>query len=220
MGRFSSAKIKAHIERVSPSTRTLLLLILTPMPLFYAVVHFFFTLRQYETLESEMLRIFKKSHHLDLLHQKEQTLLSTLKNPDHFYIDNHLEPLTFLEPEIKKTETVLFENPNEEKLKKRLRFLKEGTNRLRFIETHTRTHGTFLEVEEDQQNPVEIDEEDLKKILSLVEGVTIWPYGPKEKRPQLIIRDFELSKKENSSQDYVFVINMNLIKRESNNEKN
>ena len=149
------------------------------------------------------------------LHQKESVFLSSLKNPDHFYIDKHIETLCFLEPEIRKTEAQLLENPNDDTLKKRLHFLKEGPNRLLFSEVQTRQHNHFQEVEEKQQHVVEMNEEDLKKTLSLIEGVTIWPYGPKEMRPQLIIKDFQLSKKETSSQEFVYIINMDLIKRES-----
>ncbi len=67
-----------------------------------------------------------------------------------------------------------------------------------------------------QQTPIELNEEDLKRLLCLIEGATIWPYGPKEGRPQLIIKDFTLSKKELPSQEKVYVVSIQLIKRENN----
>lgn len=191
------------------------LFVIAPLPFLYFFFHFFAQLFAYENLADEMQRIYKKSKQLQTLHQKESDFLASLKNPDHFYIDKHLETLCFLEPEIKKTEALLLDSPNDETLKKRLHFLKEGPNRLLFSEVQTRQQNRFQEVEEKQQHLVEMNEEDLKKTLSLIEGVTIWPYGPKEKRPQLIIKDFQLSKKEISSQEFVYAINMHLIKRES-----
>lgn len=191
------------------------LLIAAPIPFLYFFFHFFVQLNAYEQLTDELHRIYRKSIQLESLHQKESDFLSSLKNPDHFYIDKHLETLCFLEPEIKKTEALLNENPSDDALNKRLHFLKEGPNRLLFTEQQTRQHQHFQEVEEKQQHLVEMNEEDLKKTLSLIEGVTIWPYGPKEKRPQLIIKDFQLSKKELSSGESVFVVNMHLIKREN-----
>lgn len=191
------------------------LLIAAPLAFFYFLFHFLSQLSAYNHFQDEIDRIQRKNTQLQALHQKESLFLSALKNPDHFYIDKHLETLCFLEPEIKKLEATLKENPADESLKKRLHFLKEGPNRLLFSEIQTRQQGHFQEVEEKQQHIVEMNEEDLKKLLSLVEGITIWPYGPKEKRPQLIIKDFQLSKKENAPQEFVYVINMHLIKRES-----
>jgi hypothetical protein len=130
-------------------------------------------------------------------------------------LDKNVESLTFLLPEIKKLEAIQSENPDEEQVGGRLQFLKEGSNRLTFAEEQIRTNESFREIEEQQQHPVEMNEEDLKKLLCLIEGITIWPYGPKEGRPQLIIKDFKLSKKEISSQEKVFVVSMQLIKREN-----
>lgn len=99
-------------------------------------------------------------------------------------------------------------------MQKRLNSLKEGKNRLLFSEEKIRSKDKMREVFEKQQHPVEINDEDLKQLLCVIEGVTIWPYGPKEGKPQLIIQDFQLSKKRTHAQDHVFVVNMNLIKRE------
>jgi len=211
------------MNRYLPKLRSLIagnagytaLLVLAPLPFLYFFFHFFVQLWAYENLADEMQRISNKAKQLQTLHQKESDFLVSIKNPDHFYIDKHLETLCFLEPEIKKTESLLLDSPNDESLKKRLHFLKEGPNRLLFSEVQTRQHNRFLEVEEKLQHLVEMNEEDLKKTLSLIEGVTIWPYGPKEKRPQLIIKDFQLSKKEIASQEFVYAVNMHLIKRES-----
>jgi hypothetical protein len=192
-----------------------LLLAIAPLPFLYFFVHFFTQLYTLETFGEEVARIHKKSVQFQSLQQKESGFLSSLQHSDHFYIDQHLETLCFLEPEIKKTEALLLENPHHELLKKRLHFLKEGPNRLLFSEVQTRQHHVFQEVEEKQQHFVEMNEEDLKKMLSLIEGVTIWPYGPKEKRPQLIIKDFQLTKKETPSQEFVYMVNMHLIKREN-----
>ncbi len=191
------------------------ILIAAPIPFLYLLFHFIAQLSFYENISNEIERISKKSAQIESLHQKEGSFLSSLRNADHFYIDKHLETLCFLEPEVKKMEAQLLENPNDDGLKKRLFFLKEGPNRLLFSEIQTRQSSNFQEVEEKQQHFVEMNEEDLKRTLSLIEGVTIWPYGPKEMRPQLIIKDFQLSKKENGSQEFVYVVNMDLIKRES-----
>jgi hypothetical protein len=87
--------------------------------------------------------------------------------------------------------------------------------RLVFVEEAVRSTELFREVELSQQQPVEVNEEDLKRLLCLIEGVTIWPYGPKEGRPLFIIKDFKLSKQELPSKEKVFLIAMQLIRREA-----
>jgi tyrosyl-tRNA synthetase len=192
-----------------------LLLIAAPVPFLIFLFHFFFGLQKLEQLEGEMERIHTKMIVMQESQKKESALLSSLKNPDPQYLDKHVEPLTFLLPEIKKLEMIQLENPEEEHIAKRLQLLKDGGNRLCFSEEQIRANELFRETEEKQQQPIELNEEDLKKLLCLIEGVTIWPYGPKEGRPQLIIKDLKLTKKELSPNEKVYVVMMQLIKREN-----
>lgn len=199
-----------------PSSFSMVLLLIgAPLPFIIALFHFIFGLQKLEELENEIERIHTKAVVLQESQRKENSLLSSLKNPDPHYLDKQVESLAFLFPEIKKLEAIQLENPDEEQIAKRLQFLKEGGNRLRFSEEQIRSNDHVRETEEKQQQPVELNEEDLRKLLCLIEGVTIWPYGPKEGRPQLIIKDFKLNKKELSSHEKVFVVSMELIKREN-----
>jgi hypothetical protein len=191
------------------------LLMIAPVPFFIFLFHFLFGLQSLSKLEEEMERIHAKMVVFQETERKESFLLSSLKNPDPYYLDKNVETLTFLLPEIKKLEAIQSENPDEEQIAKRLQMLKDGSNQLRFSEEQICSNELFRETEEMQQQIVELNEEDLKKLLCLIEGVTIWPYGPKEGRPQLIIKDFRLSKKELSSHEKVFVVSIQLIKREN-----
>jgi hypothetical protein len=192
-----------------------LLLLAAPVPFLFFLFNFFFGLQKLEQLEEEMERIHMKMVVMQESQKKESALLSALKSPDPQYLDKHVETLTFLLPEIKKLETIQLENPEEEQIAKRLQLLKNGGNRLRFSEEEIRANELFRETEEKQQQSIDINEEDLKKLLCLIEGVTIWPYGPKEGRPQLIIKDFKLTRKELSPNEKVYVVMMQLIKREN-----
>lgn len=190
-------------------------LIIAPFPFLFFLMHFIFGVQKMNAIEEEMERIHVRVTLSQEILRKESSLLNSLKNPDPHYLDKNIETLTFLLPEVKKLEAISLENPYDDQILKRLQFLKEGGNALVFEEEQIRTNETFREIEEKQQHPIEINEEDLKKLLCLIEGITIWPYGPKEGRPQLIIKDFRLSKKEISSQEKVFVITLQLIKREN-----
>jgi hypothetical protein len=192
-----------------------ILLAIAPLPFFASLAHFFSGLQTLKELESELVRVSAKMVSNQALENKEASLLLALKNPDPHYLDKHVETLNFLLPEVKKLEAFQMEHPEDEQIAKRLLSLKATQNRLTFSEEQIRTNELFREVEEKQQRPIEVNEEDLKKLLCLIEGVTIWPYGPKEGRPLFIIKDFTLSKKELFAKEKIFIVSMQLIKRES-----
>lgn len=191
------------------------LIFAAPLPLVLCAFHYLSQFQKLEELESEIERIHIKTAHVEETRAKESAVLASLKNPDPQYLDKQLETLTFLLPEIKKLETLQTDLPDDEQVAKRVQFLKEGGNRLLFSEEQIRTHESFRETEEKQQHTIEINEEDLKKLLCLIEGVTIWPYGPKEGRPQLIITDFKLQKIERPTQEKVYAVSLQLLKREN-----
>ncbi len=190
------------------------LIALCPLPFMLTLFHFFAHLQSLESIEEDILRLERKSLYAQDWLKKESAFLTQLKTSDHFYIDKHLETLTFLEPEVKKMEAFLLENDQDDSLKKRVQLLKGTANKLLFSEEKMRHDDQFQEIEEKQQMPVEMNEEDLKKLLSFIEGLTIWPYGPKEARPQLIVTDFQLTKKELPTHEHVFVVQLQLLKRE------
>lgn len=137
----------------------------------------------------------------------EEAFLAKMQRADHSYIDKYLETLVFLGEEIAELE--MQKDPLS---KKRLEFLKSNNNRLLFGEDQIRKGSLFQEVEERLLHPVEMEEEDLKKMLSLIEETS--PFPCVTDAPQLIIKHFELIKKSLSSEQEVFVISMQLIKRE------
>jgi hypothetical protein len=191
-------------------------LVVVPLPFLLSCFYFFEKLQTLDQLKSEMQRVQAKTLLVQENERRENSLLASLKHPDPHYLDKNIETLTFLLPELKKLERIHAENGEEERSQSRLCFLKDGDNRLLFSEEQIRTQDHFREIEERQQRPVEMNEEDLKKLLCLVEGITIWPYGPKEGRPQLIITDFSLTKKETPSQEKLFTVSMQILKREYN----
>ena len=138
------------------------------------------------------------------------------RDADHFYIDKYLETLLFLEPEIESLKTIS-DNPNfppDENVKKRLEFLQGDGNALAFTEGVVQSTPYFQEVTETQVHPVEVNLEDLKTILCRIEGVSIDGCEPPPHRPQLLILDFKIEKKNVSEKNQVFQLNLKLLKRE------
>jgi len=189
-------------------------LILGFLPFSCMILFFYTRMEKLNQYQERLEQVHKKAIVQKIHREKESAFLTKIKHADHFYIDKHLETFTFLENEIKRLQACAYEPEQEDAAKRRLSFLKEESNRLLFTEEKIRRNETIQEIEEKQQHPVEMNEEDLKKLLTLIEGTIISPYLPKENRPQLIIKNFELSKKPVSSEEDVFVVNMQLIKRE------
>ncbi len=189
-------------------------LILAPLPFVYFLVSFFLNMQTLDQVEEEIAYLQQKSLSSEIKKEKENSFVAQMERSDHFYLDKHLESLLFLESEVMKLQALTFTHPQNEQIKDRLHFLRDGGNRLLFAEEGIQNSDLFQEVEEKQQQSVEMNEEDLKKLFTLIEGVSIWPYAPKEARPQLIIKDFDLAKKSTGPQEKVYLVNMQLIKRE------
>lgn len=203
--------IKAQL---SPSMLYLSLFVLSLTPFFYLAFNLSERIQKLNLLEEKINAVEENSRSVKEREKREKNLAAQIQNADQFYIDKYLETLLFLEPEVKRLEAVCQAVSCDPAAKKRLQFLKEGDNKLLFAEQQIQRAETFREVEERQQNPVEVNAEDLKKLLSRIESVTIGNEAPRPNSPQLIIKSFELSKKASQRQEDLFLVNMFLLKRE------
>lgn len=192
-----------------------ILLLVAPVPFLSLLLYHSSCLEKLAILSEKIEILHEKKQHADQIRKRQHSFASTLSQADSQYIDKHLETLTFLESEVKKLETKTTDVPGNESWAKRLAFLKEGSNRLLFVEEKRRSKDKLCETIEKLEHPVEIHEEDLKKLLCLIEGVTIWPYGPKEGRPQLLFQDFRLARKQQAPSGAIFTLDFNIIKREN-----
>jgi hypothetical protein len=187
----------------------LAVLILAALPFFYVVLNFFSEMGELDEIAITIEQLRLKQERVKGRGQSEQSFLAKMKSADHFYIDKNLETLLFLEEEIAQMEA-----QTDPGMKKHLETLKSSANKLLFSEEEIRRGDLFQEVEEKMQHPVEMNEEDLKKLLCLIEEVPIPPYTPLPNAPQLLIKNFELSRKILLPDQEVYQIDMQLIKRE------
>lgn len=153
------------------------------------------------------------------LQEKKQSVNIALRNhysdADHFYIDKQLENVTFLEPEIDSLSKINL-NKNyaeDETLKKRLEYISSG-NAMIFTEGVVQSSPLFQETTETLVHAVEVNTKDLQQILARIEGVEIGPYTIPQSRPQLIVLEFKLDRKNVTEKNEVFLLNLKLLKRE------
>lgn len=185
------------------------------LPAIGSLFGFQWKLNKLKELEETIQILTIQAQEVSCRKQKNDSCLTAISQADQLYLDKHLENLPLLEPEMRRVEAIIQHQKENSSLARRVEFLKSGNNRLQFVEEKRRTGSKLQEVEEKLQSPVEMNEEDLKKLLVLIEGVSINPYSPIQGRPQLIFRDFDLVKQMAPSEEEVYLIDFKLIKRES-----
>ncbi len=131
-----------------------------------------------------------------------------------YFLNRHVESLPLLQNESEQL-TLQSGHPacsHRAEIKKRIAFLSGKDNHLAFAEETTEFSGSgkIKETEEKLIHPVEINSEDLLRLLSLLEGVEIGSYKPRPKSPQTILKEFTLTRKEPAT----YECNLSLLKRE------
>lgn len=186
------------------------------LPLVLVGMIFFARQSQIDTLQTNI----EEMQQMSLLRERKQAINMAVRNnyrdADHFYIDKHLETLTFLEPEVEDLQK-LVSNENlvaDEAVRKRLEMLTSPANSLSFSEGVVQSTPLFHETTETLVHPVEINGNDLQKILAKIEGIDIGSFTPSPNRPQLIILDFKIDKKNVTDKIEVYILNLKLLKRE------
>jgi hypothetical protein len=172
-----------------------------------------------EETSSLAMRKVKSAFHRK--HRKE-AFLAKHENSDPYFLDKEIESLSFLNQEKKQLKGWLSHPAisNKDKLFRRIHFLENGENRLSFSEDEIQVSKTCKETLEKQRYPIEIDPNDLQKLLSIIEESSGEENELENKpsslkgRPQLLICNFSMTKKNAPLQNEVFEITMDLVKRE------
>lgn len=200
-----------------PQNRALLyILIVALMPVLLSSAYVMTKLKDLDGLNQEFESLKETLLYKDQRQASNKKVRAYFKDIDHFYIDKELESLSFLEPEIEVLQKIVSQKnfPDDEVIKKRLEFLSGSGNHLVFNEGVVQNYGPFQEVLETQAHPVEINLNDLKKILSRIEGIEIGENEILRNRPQLLVLDFKLDKKTSPDKNETYQLSMKLLKRE------
>lgn len=133
--------------------------------------------------------------------QKEQ-ILSYLQGSHPDYLRMGSEAFSFAQPQVRRLQIG--------GMHQELDLLR--SNRLQWGQESEHSTFGFKETNFKLAHPVFMNGDDLKKFLVFIEGVSIDPYIAKEKRPQLVIRDFELTRKMIGGEE-VYAIDLHLTQR-------
>jgi hypothetical protein len=187
---------------------------LTAFPLLAATLFIFFEKGNLQELEERFAAAARKEKiALERKFRKER-FLERYSHVDPYFLDQQIESFPLLQAERERLDSLLHHPafPESEALKERLRSL--SNNHLAFTEGNIRTSAQMKEVDERQRHPVQMDETDLQKILSLLEDVPIESHLPSNNSPQILIKELRLKKQETSLHMQVVEVDMDLLKRE------
>src|SRR5260221_675513 len=91
---------------------------------------------------------------------------------------------------------------NEDAFRRRMQFHTSGQNAISFVEGSVKAYPGFQETQESLAHSVEVDSNDIKAILSRIEGVQFNEQNPVvPSRPHLIITDWKMEKKKGPAQE-------------------
>ena len=187
---------------------------LVAAPLLIASFFLYQEVLQYQELQERFLKASRKEQlAMERMGRKER-FLHRYSQATPYFLDQTIESLPLLQKEKEQLKSLLNHPafPESVAIKERLSFIEE--NRLAFKEEKIETSKQMKEVQEKQRHPVQMDENDLKQILALLEDVQIDECLPKIHSPQILIKEFHLKKIETPLQQEVFEVEMDLIKRE------
>jgi hypothetical protein len=209
------------MQAISNTRKIIYILISGLLPLVFVGMHF---INQSSHLSNLELALSEATELAQIKNSKEhgnKQVKALFSNVDHFYIDKQIETISLLQEETAALTALQNHgfHADEEQIKKRLQFLTNGQNKISFVEGSVKTYQSFQETTESLAHPVEVTLEDLKTILSRIEGSSIGdsalaqdPANPIS-CPHLIITECKLEKKKGLTQE-VFSLDLKVLKRE------
>jgi hypothetical protein len=168
-------------------------------------------------LEEKVLFIQNKIERKKQTRLQEEKILSQIQKANANYLQDHLSSLSFLVPEQQKWKMFLAGLGSSPEIKEKFAFLENMDNKLLFLENTFQKSALFEEREFTQQKSIKINREDLKRLLSLIEGVEIGSYHPIQESPQILITSFSLEKTAFSEmQEDIYTVQMQILTRQKN----
>jgi hypothetical protein len=193
-----------------PFERAVLYLLLVPLiPLFALGFDYFTKQQEIKSIEMVLSEVENQKIRLEQKQALNNRLRSYYANSESLFLEKKLSSLKFLNKERQATEELKkkIAIPIAESFEKRYEFLTGEQNRLHFVASDHILQEGIQETLFTLKNPVEIDAQDLKEILSRVEN-------REENQPQLIVTQFTLNKKTTGNQTEVYELQLQLLQRE------
>lgn len=205
VGRFVFSKIRPQ-----------LIYVLLLLPIIFTGIYLFQKMNNLENLELRYREAIMKGKRALERKAKKDQFFQRYAHPTPYFLDHNIESLSFLQQEEKELSDFLHHPALFDKgpIQERIAFIQGDENRISFTEEAIRQSPQIKETEEKQRHPVQMDESDLKKILSIIEDVSIESHIPAPGSPQMIITDLSLKKSTKLLNREILEVEMKILKRE------
>ncbi len=185
------------------------------IPITFCFTTFSHKIHTLYALEKKLNAVETKAHKAATIQKMHSHYLKEFGASDKTFIHEYLEKRLFLEQDVKILSKIQNSLSHDlfAPISQRLHYLTSGQNQMKFIQTKQTSNAEFYETFWELNTPVDVNLDDLKKILTLVEGVKIERHLPNPYRPQLLITSFSIENKEYGDGYKIFSLDLNLVQR-------
>lgn len=198
-------RLLQNFLRVAKSSSVIIPLSLLPLLCVMWVAHG--KIQTIQLLEQQVAGLEKKAVFQKKQKEKRDLIWGHAQKSDPHYLEKTFDLLV---PELKRVQALCRQYPDNRALHERLNFLQGEGNRIRWTLFSEREELTFHEKEFKMETRVQMNDDDLRKFLVAVEGDD---YSPAEGKPFLIVKEFDLSRERQSSDEFVYTIQAEVIQR-------
>ncbi len=202
---------KTAYSRISPLFFYAFLL----LPILGTGAYLFLQYSDLQELEEQCAITMQKEEGAFQKKNRAERFANRYANADPYFLNRHIESLSFLE---KEQEDLLLRlnHPamtKKQTLQERLHFL-QNSNHLLFTESCVRSSSKIKETEEKQRKSVQMNETDIARLCAIVEDIPIKSFVPIPNMPQLLFLDFRMKKIKTPLYSNVYEVETELLKRE------
>lgn len=167
-------------------------------------------------IAEEVEDLKEKSSQVANQNQRKQEFKEQFKLASSDFIDQQIHPISCLQEEVSFLQTIqkLPGFTSFGPINKRIQLLNSQYNKPIFIKGNDKQKLGFRETHYHLSHPIEVNEEDIQLLLSKIEGIQIADHEKKSNRPQLIVKQFCMTRKNSPNLSEAFEIDMKLLQRE------
>lgn len=162
------------------------------------------------------LKVLEKQSHYFFAKERERALFkSAYLYADPAFLTNYVESIELLKEEKRVLKEIKTEGGFEgyRPIEERLMFLASGKNTMHFEEVACGQSDVYEEKSYKLSHPVEVEKNDVEKVLSFIEGVKVGPFVPPAKHPQLFFTSFVLEKHPLRKKSDVYQLDIEVVQR-------
>jgi hypothetical protein len=215
-------KIDSSFKTIPPLRQIIYLMFFGLAPLFFCIIHLFSVRDLVFSLKERLSVLESKAFLYDSNQRPNLLAIATFLDTDRYYIDSEIESLIFLKEEIESLEKIVRHKnfTGDANIMRRLEYLASSKNRLLFSESDVKKEGILQEKTLTAAAPVEMSLDDLKGLLTKIEGVNFQGFIADQNRPQLICLELRLEKKKGMHENVSLNLShLKLLQREYGEQK-